>query len=42
MVWGRAMGSTDYTSAIAVMVTVALALTGMVVYVVTRPTDLGK
>ena len=36
------MGSTDYTSAILVMTAVALALTGMVVYVVTRPTDLGK
>ena len=42
LVWGRAMGSTDYTSAILVMTAVALALTGMVVYVVTRPTDLGK
>lgn len=36
------MGSTDYTSAIAVMVTVALLLTAMVVYVVTRPTDLDR
>lgn len=41
-VWGRAMGSTDYTGAIAVMVAVALALTAMVVYVLSRPTDLGK
>lgn len=36
------MGSTDYTSAIAVLIAVGLALTGMVVYVVTRPTDLGR
>jgi uncharacterized membrane protein len=36
------MGSTDYTSAILVMAAVALALTGMVVYVLSRPTDLGK
>ncbi|MEY4297885.1 MAG: hypothetical protein RLZZ423_1064 [Cyanobacteriota bacterium] len=36
------MGSTDYTSAIVVMIAVALALTAMVVYVLSRPTDLGK
>ncbi|MEN9540384.1 MAG: hypothetical protein RLZZ459_475 [Cyanobacteriota bacterium] len=36
------MGSTDYSSAITMLIAVGLALTGMVVYVVTRPTDLGK
>jgi len=36
------MGSTDYTSAILVLIAVGLALTGMVVYVVTRPTDLER
>lgn len=36
------MGSTDYTSAIVTMVAVGVALTAMVVYVVTRPTDLDQ
>ena len=36
------MGSTDYTSAIVMLIAVGVALTGMVVYVVTRPTDLGR
>jgi hypothetical protein len=35
------MGSTDYTSAIVMLIAVGVAITGMVVYVVTRPTDLG-
>jgi hypothetical protein len=36
------MGSTDYTSAILMLIAVGVAITGMVVYVVTRPTDLGR
>jgi hypothetical protein len=36
------MGSTDYTSAIVMLIAVGVAITGMVVYVVTRPTDLGS
>lgn len=36
------MGSTDYTSAITVLIAVGVVLTAMVVYVVSRPTDLGK
>ena len=36
------MGSTDYTSAILMLISVGVAITGMVVYVVTRPTDLGR
>ena len=36
------MGSTDYSSAIAALIAVGVVLTGMVVYVVTRPTDLGR
>ena len=35
------MGSTDYTSAIVMLIAVGVAITGMVVYVVTSPTDLG-
>ena len=36
------MGSTDYTGAILMLIAVGVAITGMVVYVVTRPTDLGR
>lgn len=36
------MESTDYSGAIAGLIAVALLLTGAVVYVVSRPTDLGK
>lgn len=36
------MGTTDYTSAILALIGVGVALTAMVVYVVTRPTDLDR
>jgi len=36
------MGSTDYTGAIVGLIAVGAALTAMVVYIVTRPTDLGQ
>ena len=36
------MGTTDYSTAILVLIAVGVALTGMVVYVVTRPTDLER
>ncbi|MFM2081143.1 MAG: hypothetical protein RLZZ219_1825 [Cyanobacteriota bacterium] len=35
------MGTTDYSSAIMVLIAVGAALTAMVVFVLTRPTDLG-
>jgi len=34
--------STDYTAAIASLVALVAALTGMTVYVLSRPTDLGQ
>ena len=37
-----AMGTTDYSGAILGLIAVGVALTGMVVYIVTRPSDLGK
>jgi hypothetical protein len=36
------MESIDYTGAIAGLIVVGLLLTAAVVYVVTRPTDLGR
>ena len=36
------MGSTDYTSALLALTVVALALTGMVIFVMTRPSDLDR
>jgi len=36
------MGTTDYTGAIVGLLAVGAALTAMVIYVVSRPTDLGQ